>query len=104
VAESATLQKPAIVVTFNYRLNMFAFGDGKGERNLALKDQRLAIEWVYKHIGKFGGDPVCLPRSTSPIALGACLAHFTNYRNKSLLLEKAREQFMLTLTFCPKHP
>lgn len=61
VADSATLQKPAIVVTFNYRLNIFAFGDGKGERNLALQDQRLALKWVYEHIEEFGGDPVCCP-------------------------------------------
>ena len=47
-----------MVVAMQYRLNIFAFGDGKGPRNLALKDQRLAIEWVKKHIAGFGGDPV----------------------------------------------
>ncbi|KAH8171318.1 carboxylesterase family protein [Sarocladium implicatum] len=57
VAESVKTGKPIIVVTFNYRLNIFAFGDGKGERNLALQDQRVAIEWVSKHIQQFGGDP-----------------------------------------------
>jgi carboxylesterase type B len=46
-----------MIVTFNYRLNIFGFGDGS-EKNLALKDQRLAIEWVVKHIGGFGGDKV----------------------------------------------
>jgi carboxylesterase type B len=46
-------------VTFNYRLNIFGFGDGT-EKNLALKDQRLAIDWVIKHIAGFGGDKVCL--------------------------------------------
>lgn len=49
--------KPMIIVTFNYRLNIFGFGDG-GEKNLALKDQQLAIEWVVKHISGFGGDKV----------------------------------------------
>jgi len=58
VAESAKIGKPAIVVTFNYRLNIFAFGNGAGERNLALQDQRAAIDWVSKHIKDFGGDPV----------------------------------------------
>jgi carboxylesterase type B len=47
--------KPTIIVTFNYRLNIFAFGDG-GETNLALKDQRTAIDWVVAHIHGFGGD------------------------------------------------
>lgn len=48
---------PIIIVTFNYRLNILGFGDGR-EKNLALKDQRLAIEWVTKHIAGFGGDKV----------------------------------------------
>ncbi|KAF3031841.1 hypothetical protein E8E12_001932 [Didymella heteroderae] len=46
-----------MVVTLNYRLNMFAFGDGDGEKNLALSDQRAALEFVRQHIGGFGGDP-----------------------------------------------
>lgn len=58
VADSVKAGKPVIVVSLNYRLNIFAFGDGKGGRNLALKDQRLAIDWVRKYIGGFGGDPV----------------------------------------------
>lgn len=61
VAKSLEQQKPVITVFINYRLNIFAFGDGKSGKNLALKDQRLAIEWVSKHIEHFGGDPVSLP-------------------------------------------
>lgn len=56
VADSVHLGLPVIVVGVNYRLNIFAFGDGKGERNLALRDQELAIQWTQKHIGGFGGD------------------------------------------------
>lgn len=52
------MSKPTIVVTINYRLNAFAFGDCKGEINLALKDQRMAIDFVSSHIAGFGGDPV----------------------------------------------
>ncbi|KAH8811611.1 carboxylesterase [Xylogone sp. PMI_703] len=55
VAHSVALNKPMIVVTFNYRLNIFGFGD-QTEKNLALKDQRIAVEWVVKHIEAFGGD------------------------------------------------
>ncbi|KAJ4406286.1 hypothetical protein N0V91_004740 [Didymella pomorum] len=36
---------------------MFAFGDGSGEKNLALSDQRSALQFVRQHIGGFGGDP-----------------------------------------------
>lgn len=49
-----------IFVSINYRLNIFSFGDGK-EKNLALKDQRIGIEWVRKNIASFGGDPVSIP-------------------------------------------
>ncbi|KAH8819079.1 catalytic protein [Xylogone sp. PMI_703] len=55
VADSVKHNKPIILVTFNYRLNIFGFGNGV-ETNLALKDQMLAVEWVRKHIGGFGGD------------------------------------------------
>lgn len=53
--------QPLIVVTLNYRLNMFAFGDGHGKENLALSDQRAALQFVRQHIAGFGGDPVANP-------------------------------------------
>ena len=61
VAVSIKAGKPFIFVSINYRVNVFSFGDGK-EKNLALKDQRLGIEWVRKHIAAFGGDPVSAPQ------------------------------------------
>lgn len=48
-----------IFVSINYRLNIFSFGDG-AEKNLALKDQRLGIDWVRKNIASFGGNPVSI--------------------------------------------
>ncbi|KAF7590640.1 hypothetical protein BBP40_002588 [Aspergillus hancockii] len=56
VADSIEAGQPFIFVSINYRLNIFSFGDGK-EKNLALKDQRLGIDWVRKNIAGFGGDP-----------------------------------------------
>lgn len=58
VAQSIDSVRPMIMVTFNYRLNIFAFGDGLSEINLALQDQKLALEWVQKNNSSFGGDPV----------------------------------------------
>ena len=52
------MAEPIIAVTINYRLNMFAFGDCASERNLALRDQQRALEFVKTHISGFGGDPV----------------------------------------------
>ncbi|KAF9889574.1 hypothetical protein FE257_007082 [Aspergillus nanangensis] len=56
VADSIKAGKPMIFVSINYRLNIFSFGDGK-EKNLALKDQKLGIDWVRRNIAAFGGDP-----------------------------------------------
>ncbi|KAG0150341.1 hypothetical protein CROQUDRAFT_104434 [Cronartium quercuum f. sp. fusiforme G11] len=62
VLKSMQLGKPIIYVTANYRLSAFGFLGGKevgeaGVGNLGLKDQRLALEWVQRHIHKIGGDP-----------------------------------------------
>lgn len=48
-----------IVVSFNYRLNIFDFPGAKGleDQNLGLLDQRAAVEWCKANIAAFGGDP-----------------------------------------------
>lgn len=48
-----------IVVTVNFRSNIFGFpnADGLEDQNLGLLDQRLALEWVRDNIAKFGGYP-----------------------------------------------
>jgi len=56
----------AVLVTTNYRLNVFGFlgseelrqGDpNKSAGNYGLQDQRMAFDWVQRNIGSFGGDP-----------------------------------------------
>ncbi|ORY31062.1 Alpha/Beta hydrolase protein [Naematelia encephala] len=61
VQESANMGKPIIAVSMNYRTAIFGFIASQevvdsGNSNLGLKDQRLALHWVKKHIGAFGGD------------------------------------------------
>ncbi|KAI9710999.1 MAG: hypothetical protein M1820_002437 [Bogoriella megaspora] len=47
-----------IVVTVNYRLNIFGFPNTPhGPQNLGLRDQRLAVEWFRDNAASFGGDP-----------------------------------------------
>ncbi|KAF2434525.1 alpha/beta-hydrolase [Tothia fuscella] len=50
-----------VVVTFNYRVNVFGFPGVPGVQDVAqnagLMDQRLAVEWVRDNIENFGGDP-----------------------------------------------
>ncbi|QRV90072.1 carbohydrate esterase family 10 protein [Ceratobasidium sp. AG-Ba] len=62
VNKSIAVDQPTIYVSFNHRLGIYGFPIGKeasahGSRNLALYDQRAAIEWVHSHIQYFGGDP-----------------------------------------------
>ncbi|KAK0463610.1 Alpha/Beta hydrolase protein [Desarmillaria tabescens] len=51
-----------IAVTIQYRLGLFGFFAGEsvkanGILNAGLLDQQFALQWVQKHIAKFGGDP-----------------------------------------------
>ncbi|KAI9370700.1 Alpha/Beta hydrolase protein [Aspergillus egyptiacus] len=56
VADSIKSGQPIVFVSINYRLNIFSFGDG-AEKNLAIKDQRLGLDWVRSNISAFGGNP-----------------------------------------------
>ncbi|KAJ8064694.1 hypothetical protein OCU04_007015 [Sclerotinia nivalis] len=50
-------QEDVIVVSINYRVNIFGFpGDPDSPANLGFLDQRLAVEWVRDNIENFGGD------------------------------------------------
>jgi cholinesterase len=48
-----------IVMTFNYRVNIFGSPNAPGleDQNLGLLDQRAAVEWARDNIASFGGDP-----------------------------------------------
>ena len=62
--ENFAAAQDVVVVTLNYRVNIFGFMnfaaiDPSYEDSgyLGLKDQRLALEWVRENILSFGGDP-----------------------------------------------
>ncbi|KAF5392596.1 hypothetical protein D9757_002272 [Collybiopsis confluens] len=62
VERSLELNEPVIYVSMNYRLAAWGFLASQevkdaGLGNLGLQDQRLALRWVQKYIGAFGGDP-----------------------------------------------
>lgn len=46
-----------IIVTINYRINIFGFPGAPGiQQNVGLLDQRMALEWLRDNIAAFGGD------------------------------------------------
>ena len=54
------VEKGVIVVTINYRLGALGFlslGTETVPGNSGFKDQILALSWVQKNIGNFGGNP-----------------------------------------------
>ncbi|KAI4646799.1 hypothetical protein J4E93_005023 [Alternaria ventricosa] len=62
VQQSVLNNKPVIGISINYRMAAFGFlyseeVEAAGAQNLGLRDQRLAMQWVNKHISSFGGDP-----------------------------------------------
>ncbi|KAJ7757059.1 Alpha/Beta hydrolase protein [Mycena metata] len=49
-----------IVVTTNYRVNIFSYPNARGLNgvtNFGLRDQRTAVEWIRENVASFGGDP-----------------------------------------------
>ncbi|TIA73464.1 hypothetical protein E3P94_03386 [Wallemia ichthyophaga] len=58
---SFAANQDVILVSFNYRLNVFGFSNAptldRADVNVGFYDQRLALEWIHAHIASFGGDP-----------------------------------------------
>jgi cholinesterase len=52
-------QQDVIVVSMNYRINVFGFSGAPGlkHQNLGMRDIRASVEWVRDNIAVFGGDP-----------------------------------------------
>ncbi|CAA7264886.1 unnamed protein product [Cyclocybe aegerita] len=62
VNRSMELGEPVIYAAMNYRVSAWGFLASKEVQevdagNAGLVDQRVALEWVQKYIGNFGGDP-----------------------------------------------
>eukprot|EP01061_Rhynchopus_euleeides_P022395 TRINITY_DN36496_c0_g1_i1.p1 TRINITY_DN36496_c0_g1~~TRINITY_DN36496_c0_g1_i1.p1 ORF type:complete len:559 (+),score=136.51 TRINITY_DN36496_c0_g1_i1:47-1678(+) len=73
-----------VVVTFNYRLNLFGFlghstlrsGDNS-TGNWGLQDQRAALVWLQQHAAAFGGDPARVTIFGQSAGAGSVSCHLT---------------------------
>lgn len=79
-----------IVVTINYRLHIFGFlclPSVGVYGNAGLKDQQMALEWVFENISNFGGDPnnICIFGESA----GAASVHFQVLNEKSRKMIKS---------------
>ncbi|KAJ7034410.1 Carboxylesterase family-domain-containing protein [Mycena alexandri] len=58
---SLAVNQNIVVVTINYRTNIFGFPSSRdlpiAQNNLGFLDQELALKWVQVNIAQFGGDP-----------------------------------------------
>ncbi|KAH7372010.1 carboxylesterase [Pyrenochaeta sp. MPI-SDFR-AT-0127] len=58
---SLAITQDVVVVTINYRTNIFGFSNSPeipfGSQNSGFLDQRFALQWVRNNIAQFGGDP-----------------------------------------------
>lgn len=59
------------------------FKDGKVNGNMGLRDQQMAIQWVYDNIKYFGGDPKLIT-----LAGGAAVSyHLVNQKSLSKIAQ-----------------
>ncbi|KAI8186418.1 Carboxylesterase [Colletotrichum sp. SAR 10_75] len=85
LAQATAFEPDGLVfVAINYRLGAFGWSAGPtiqsdGAANVGLLDQRLALDWVQKHIAKFGGDPKKVTVMGESAGGGSLMHHITAY-------------------------
>ncbi|KAF4450418.1 hypothetical protein F53441_6417 [Fusarium austroafricanum] len=73
-----------IVVSINYRVGVYGFlnDDDQITPNIGLHDQRKALQWVQKHISKFGGNPRHVVISGESAGAASVSLHLSAYGGK----------------------
>lgn len=83
-------EKNAIVVSIQYRLNIFGFQSFDDNTNNGLRDQQLALKWVKENIAAFGGDRNSITLFGESAGGSSVLYHLTipssyKYYNRAIL-------------------
>ncbi|KAJ3655564.1 hypothetical protein Zmor_014687 [Zophobas morio] len=81
------MDKDVILVTFNYRLGVFGFFstlDDAAPGNFGLKDQTMALKFVYENIECFGGDKNRITLSGQSAGSGSVSLHLISPLSKGL--------------------
>jgi len=94
--------QPLVVVTYQYRLSALgslpsALFEEEGLLNLGLRDQRLFLEFMQKHVSDFGGDPERITfggQSAGGHSVGVHLFH--NYDSPDYPAKKLFSQAILS--------
>ncbi|OAA59785.1 inactive carboxylesterase 4 [Niveomyces insectorum RCEF 264] len=78
----AATNRSIVGVSLQYRLGAFGFLAGgtvrrRGRLNAGLRDQRAALQWVQRHIARFGGDPGRVTVAGESAGAGSILLHAT---------------------------
>jgi carboxylesterase type B len=94
VRKSLLMGRPVIMVTMNFRIGLFGFaasatirednhraGD-EGCGNYGLRDQRIAMEWLFNNIAEFGGDPNNITLFGNSTGGGDVLCHLLSSDNQ----------------------
>jgi carboxylesterase type B len=88
VGDTLSAFHDVILVTINYRLNVFGFlSDGTGELlgNFGLWDMKLAIQWVHDNIDDYGGDPTRVTLFGQSAGGAAVMYQAINPSNRGLI-------------------
>ena len=89
-----------MVVTVNYRLAVLGFlalPDGGPRGNMAMLDQRLALQWVQKNAAAFGGDPDAVTVFGQSAGANSIAFHLTSEGSFGLFSRAVLESASLSL-------
>ncbi|KAJ5638973.1 uncharacterized protein N7484_006835 [Penicillium longicatenatum] len=87
INRSMIVGEGVVYVAMNYRLGAFGWLGGdtliaNGTANAGLHDQRFALEWIYKNIHLFGGDPERVTLIGDSAGAGSIMHQITAYGGK----------------------